>query len=385
MVKVLILLNYYLPGYKAGGPVRTIQNLVEYLHRNIDFWIVTRDRDVGDSHAYPDVVVDAWNNNGKARVYYGSSQVFNLSSIRRHVTEVAPDIVYLNSFFSGVTVRFLLLRKLGLIPRIPVILASRGELGHGALQLKTFKKRTYMLIAAATKLYSGVTWQATSQDEIGDIRRFERNATVHLAPNLPSRRTDSTSQVVSRPKQPGHARFIFLSRISPKKNLPFALELLRNVEGNIELDIVGPARAAYWDQCRQLIQNMPAHVKINYTGSLPHDQVPEALGRAHFFFLPTLHENFGHAIFEALSAGLPIIVSDQTPWQELTVKGIGWDLPLNSRELWQKVLQECVDMPAARYDRLSRAARHFTLVWPESSGVIAKNEAMFQVALGRQQ
>src|SRR5690606_2741866 len=150
---------------------------------------------------------------------------------------------------------------------------------------------------------------------------------VFLAPNLPARKEKDTFQSVRVGKVPGHARFIFLSRINPIKNLLFALELLRELQGNVELDVAGPPQGVYWQQCRELINTMPPNVTVNYRGSVPHEQVPETLAAAHFFLLPTLNENFGHAIFEAFAVGLPVIISDQTPWQALQEKGIGWDIP----------------------------------------------------------
>lgn len=69
---VLALVRYYLPGYKSGGPVRTIANLVDHLGDDIEFRVVTSDRDMLDEAAYPAIRVDAWNQVGKALVYYVS-------------------------------------------------------------------------------------------------------------------------------------------------------------------------------------------------------------------------------------------------------------------------------------------------------------------------
>lgn len=380
-MKVLVLLEQYVPGYKAGGPIRTIQNLVEHLHQAVDFSIVTRDRDLGENTTYSGVTVNTWTWVNHARVFYGSSRVFSLVSIRHLVRETRPDIVYLNSFFSQSTIRFLLLRRLGLLPSVAVLLAPRGELGRGALQLKAIKKKLYLALASITRLCSGVRWQATSEDEKAAIQRFAPDASVFVAPNLPARVDKDTFRSARPAKAPGYARFVFLSRISPKKNLLFALELLRELQGKVELDVVGPLEGTYWQQCRQLISTMPPNVTVNYRGSVPYEKVPEMLATAHCFLLPTLNENFGHAIFEALAVGLPVIISDQTPWRALQEKGIGWDIPLDRRKEWQNVLQQCVEMSAEEYCRLSAAASHFAQAWPEASAAVARTQALFQFAL----
>ena len=52
------------------------------------------------------------------------------------------------------------------------------------------------------------------------------------------------------------------------------------------------------------------------------------LGKHHVFLFPTLGENFGQVILEAMTAGCAILISDATPWRGLQEKGYGWELPL---------------------------------------------------------
>jgi glycosyltransferase involved in cell wall biosynthesis len=56
-------------------------------------------------------------------------------------------------------------------------------------------------------------------------------------------------------------------------------------------------------------------------------------------FLPTAGENYGHVVVEALSAGVPVLLSDQTPWRCLQEKGIGWDIPLSDTNRFVEAIQ----------------------------------------------
>ncbi len=67
---VLALVHYYLPGFKAGGPIRSISNLVERLGDEFDLRIIAADRDFRDRKPYTDVVINDWNQVSNARVYY---------------------------------------------------------------------------------------------------------------------------------------------------------------------------------------------------------------------------------------------------------------------------------------------------------------------------
>ena len=86
----------------------------------------------------------------------------------------------------------------------------------------------------------------------------------------------------------------------------------------IEYNIYGPVKdGRYWNDCLELIKKMPANVRVKYHGEIPPASVGDVLAKHHVFVLPSKSENYGHAIIEALSAGLPVITSHGTPWNGL--------------------------------------------------------------------
>src|SRR5690554_3127969 len=99
--KILVFRDYYLPGFKSGGPIRSLANLVEMLGDEYDFRIVTADRDEGDVEAYDSVEVGAWNSVGKAQVYYVPAEQNPISVISKLLKQEKYDLIYLNSFFSS--------------------------------------------------------------------------------------------------------------------------------------------------------------------------------------------------------------------------------------------------------------------------------------------
>lgn len=99
---VLALVRYYLPGDKSGGPVRSISNIVACFGDEFDFRIVTSDRDVGSEAPYAGVVVDAWNQVGKAQVYYLSPRNRSTRAFAGLLSDTPHDVLYLNSFFDAI-------------------------------------------------------------------------------------------------------------------------------------------------------------------------------------------------------------------------------------------------------------------------------------------
>jgi glycosyltransferase involved in cell wall biosynthesis len=382
--RVFVIVEYYLPGYKAGGAIRSVANLVDCLSDQFDFWILTRDRDAADMVAYSDVKIDAWNQVGKARVFYASPGSLSRSNILRLINDVKPHLYYLNSFFSYLTIKLLLSRRLGMLPKSPVILAPRGEFSPGALRLKKTKKSLYIGIASRLGLYDDVRWQlASSQEEAEVCAGWRQKIRFHIAPDLPQLSTDfDYSMGPPLSKEAGHVKFAFLSRITRKKNLAGALSMLRSLSGKIEFDVYGPPEDRnYLRECEQRIAELPKNVRIKYHGPIPNSEVRGTLQNYHFFFFPTLGESFGHAIFDALTVGCPVIVSNTTPWQDLTPKGAGWSLPLGVEEVWERVLQECVDMDEDAYSFMSRQAHDYALNFIHSSGILQLNRELFLSAL----
>jgi len=315
--KILCFADYYLPGYKAGGPIQSIVNLVENLSDEFEFDIICNDHDLLDRQPYPNVKIDEWNAVSKARVFYASRKNFNFKSIKKILNETKYDLLYFNSFFSfKFTILPIFIYKIFLFFKKPCIIAPRGEFSPGALKLKYIKKKIYLYISKLLGLYNNLYWQASSDNEKKDILRSFRAAEklIYIAPDLISYEPIALNYLSLR--KPGPLRIIFLSRITPKKNLNFLLKALQKVNFPIELSIYGPVDdLSYWKACLYLIDQLPSNIKLLIGDPVPQKQVKSILQKHDVFVLPTLGENFGHIIIEALIAGVPAIISDKTFWE----------------------------------------------------------------------
>jgi glycosyltransferase involved in cell wall biosynthesis len=379
--RVAALVDYYLPGYKAGGAIRTVAEMAAQLDDALEFRVITRDRDFTDPEPYPSAVRGGWSEAEGTPVRYLAPGERSAGSVARAVREARPEVLYLNSAFSPVfTLQPLGMRLGGRIPRIPVVVAPRGELSEGALSVKRGKKMAFLRMARAAGLYRGVLWQASSELEAEEVRRwFGSRARVFVAPDLRERPAAAHAPAA---KRPGELRAAFLSRIAEKKNLAGALEMLDGIRGDVTFTLYGPVDdAAYWDACRRRIAALPANVRVEHAGPLRRDQVADALASHHVFLFPTLGENFGHVVLESLLAGVPVLTSDRTPWGGLEPAGAGWALPLEQPERFRAVLQGYVDASGDEHARRSAAARAFGEAAAHDESVLEANRALFRHAL----
>lgn len=324
--------------------MRTIANMVEQLGDKLDFRIITADRDCFESKAYANLAIDDWNTVGKAKVFYISPKGLSLMNLKRLIRKTPHDVMYLNSFFNPYfSLRPLLLRRFGLIPKRPTVIAPRGEFSTEALSIRAWKKRPYIAFSKALGIYRNLSWQASSEHEVLDIRKVmgSKAERVVIAKDLTVISDSISPEEMHNGKNPGiPLRICFLSRIAPMKNLDYALGVLYKIKTPLEFHIYGVIDdEAYWKICQEQISQLPENVAVRYHGLIDHADVAETITDYDLFFFPTRGENFGHVIFEALASGLPVLISDQTPWRNLEALGVGWDFPLNEPEKFTKVIK----------------------------------------------
>lgn len=359
--KILLFTDWFYPGFMAGGPIQSSYNLITHLKDYYDFSVVTRDTDYTDAVPYKNIKSDAWNilPNGM-RVYYFSQKKLNIVNMKRLVETEEFDIAYLNSMYSP---RFTIM-PLFLLGKLKkqVIVAPRGMLAPSAIAIKSWKKRPFLLWLKNSSLVKDITFHAASVQEEAHIRNvFGNQVTVKMAPNLPHKYDSfKTERGAERKKEPGTVHFLSVARISPEKNLLYALELLQKAQGSIKFDIYGPVYDyPYWEKCKAVMNRMPDNVKVNYYGPLVKEETPERFKTAHFLLMPTRGENFGHTILESMMYGCPAIISDQTPWIKLQEAKAGFDLPLDNRAALISAVQSAVAMDALEYSIWSEGARQF--------------------------
>ncbi len=356
--KVLVFVDFYLPGFRFGGILTAVAALVELLGDQIDFSIVTAPHDQHLPERYPNIELDTWNEVGKAKVFYTSGR--SVSALKNLFAQTKPDVVYLNSFWSRRTVQVLLLRRLRALSKVPLVLAPRGTLSPGALEIKATKKRVYSALAERSGLAKDVWWHATSDREAADIQRFVKlrdRSKILTAPDL-MEPVSSPPSAISR-KLPGKLRVVAISRIAPIKNFDFLIAAFRDVRGEVELDLFGPIEdQRHWQTCESEISKLPPNIHVRYAGLVEKTDIANTLAEYDVHALPSKGENFGYSIVEALSMGVPVVISDRTPWHGLEKMRAGFDLPL-IRETWTTCLQQLTDIGPDEHEELRRGAMDF--------------------------
>ena len=348
---ILTLLGVFQPGFDATGPNQSLLRMAEALSDSFRFRVVSM-------RAGSEPIAEWTQLHGVDRLALARG-TFGASGLRRVLSETRYDLLVSNGMFDmELTVPALVQRRLGMIPRRPMMVAPRGEFSPGALALKHTRKAAFLYAARIGGLLSDVSIQATTNEEADYLRRSLSNTgPILLGPNV---RPLAPMPERAAPPRGGRLRVAFLSRIDRKKNLAFALDILRHADVPIEFDIFGPVSdETYWSECKAVIGDLPANVSVTIRGAIAQEQVPAALAAADLFFLPTLGENYGHAIVDALSAGTPVLLSDQTPWRNLRQPAAGWDLPLDRPSDFVEAIRTMAAMSADERAAQRIRVRHY--------------------------
>lgn len=350
-MKILIVMSGFFPGKKYGGPPVSVDNFCS-LMKTEDCYIITHNHDKDESEPYENINNMEWLKRDNCSVLYLSDEEYNKKNFEKIMNQINPDIIYLQGLFQSCIVPCLQLAKKY---KKAVLLAPRGELCAGAFR-KKYKKIPYILGLRLTGMLENVVYQSTSIEETEAIQKYlkcDSNKIMFLTnvPSIPKRKYKRNI------KQKDAGKFIFLSRIHPKKNLIGAIRLFSHIKGKVVFDIYGPIEDEnYWKDCQEEIKRIPKNVNINYCGLVTHEDVHAVFSKYDAFLFPTYSENYGHVIAEALSVGTPVIVSDQTPWLELKSKGVGWDIPLKNEIEFVNAIQAIVDMNTTELEDMNQRA-----------------------------
>lgn len=380
-VRILAFADYYLPGFKAGGPIRALANLVDAFDGEIEFDIITRGYDLGGD-PYEGIVRDSWQQVGPARVRYVGSGGLDRGELKDMLRDPGYDAVYLNSIFSPLSRAVMRERLLGAGNVRPLIVAPRGEFSPAALRLKRLRKMAYLSVMKRLGGLRGIFWQASSEHEAENIKSVLGDSvtpsSIFVTEEVPGRLGDIADRA---PKLVGAATLSFLSRICRMKNLDTAIEVLRGVRGRVTFAVYGPLEdLKYWEECQRAAASLPDNIEFDYRGVVPYESVSDILAQSDLFFLPTRGENYGHVIVEALAAGAPVLVSDRTRWRNLESRGVGWDADLDNLTQFRAAIERVVEMGEAEHSTMRQHAKEYAASVARDERVVEQNRKLFQTA-----
>lgn len=357
--KLLLFSDWFYPGFKAGGPIKSVTNLSIALQHKMEVFVFTSNIDLNDPTPYPNIQPNTWIKpikDSNVQVYYCSKNNLNRATIKAVIKEINPSSIYLNHLWSFWYVLQPLFICWLQFKKIQIVLCPRGALFESALHyLTTYKKKKVVITILKTLgIHKKIHFHATTPQEKETIEKYFGKVNISIANNLPDLQQPALSTIE---KKQGELKMVFIARIVEIKNLKLLLQNLQSVASTIALTIAGPTEdKSYWEECKSIIATFSSNITVNYVGEITPSQVMPLINKHHLYCLPTQGENFGHSIFESYMAGRPVLISNKTPWLNLNQKNAGWEVDITQPNSFVSYIDEAANWQQQTFNQYCKGA-----------------------------
>ena len=310
IISVLLFTEYYEPAQHAGGPITSIRNLYSVMKTHMSINIITSAYDLNGTKPMSNIALNTFSQDR----YYTLKDVKSCIRLGQWMQQHRDELFYINGLYTW---------HLSLLPALlgkRLVIAPRGMLQASSFEEKGILKKMYLWVYKQVLRRKQLVWQATSAAEVEEIQQyFGKRFPIQQIANIPA---VPIAQVQVIEKKAAHLKLVCVALIGHMKNHMRLIEVLQASQLPIALDLYGPIKdVAYWERCQQLIEQSSAPCRIQYKGSVAPSEIAALLQQYHASILLSKGENFGHAIYESLAVGRPVLLSDKTPWTFATPAG----------------------------------------------------------------
>ena len=310
IISVLLFTEYYEPAQHAGGPITSIRNLYSVMKTHMSINIITSAYDLNGTVPLSNIALNTFNQDR----YYTLKDVKSCFRLGQWMQQHRDELFYINGLYTW---------HLSLLPALlgkRLVIAPRGMLQASSFEEKGILKKMYLWVYKQVLRRKQLVWQATSAAEVEEIQQyFGKRFPIQQIANIPAVPIAQVSIIEKKEKS---LQLVCVALIGHMKNHMRLIEVLQASQLPIALDLYGPIKdVAYWERCQQLIEQSSAPCRIQYKGSVAPSEIAALLQKYHASILLSKGENFGHAIYESLAVGRPVLLSDKTPWTFATPAG----------------------------------------------------------------
>jgi glycosyltransferase involved in cell wall biosynthesis len=329
-----IITEYYHPFSDAGGPIRSIENIILLFNSSLNIKLVTSNQDY-NGHNLPQSInsniIQLESKTGCSIIYISKTLqgfIVLLNDIK------FADRVYINGLFKP-SITFV-----PIIKSNKLIVAPRGMLQLPLLNQKWFLKSLYLSLLKFIFFFKKVKWHANTEQEASEIISvFGDKSDVKVIPNIP---VSPYSKITISCKESLSLSLVYYGLIVENKGLLTLIQNLKSLNLPISLDIYGSIKdESYWEKCLLEISTNQSQASFKYLGHADPSDSQSILAKYHAFVLLTKGENFGHSIYESLSVGTPVIITNKTPWKfNESANPPGWVINNNDQGIDTNALKQ---------------------------------------------
>lgn len=260
--------------------------------------------------------------------------------------------------------------------RVPYLLRTIGQLNAWSLGQSAGRKQLFLKLVDRANLEGAAALHFTSDAERQEAAALALGTPSFVLPlGVPAMEpspAEANHDEAAVQDRGAPIRFLFLSRLHPKKQLPLLFEALAQINHHIptrpwQLDIAGEGDPAYVAELQQRAQQLGLTPQIHWHGFVAGVAKQTLLRQAHWFVLPSASENFGIAAAEALMAGTPVVLCPGVALAaDVEAAGAGLICEPNTAAL-RTCLERCLEPPPVAMRQAARRLAEERYGWPAIS------------------
>lgn len=274
-------------------------------------------------------------------------------------------------------------RKLGK----KTVLNPRGDLEIARINYnrwKKIKKQIVWWLYGKNDTQKAACIIATSEQEKQAVRTLGISAPVAIIPN--GIETESFPTTISHEVH-DKKTILFLSRVNPIKGIEYLLEAWKSIPASERHDwqihIAGNSDPKdYINELKKKVEDLDISDTVKFLGPITGKEKLEKYQKSDLFILPTLNENFGNVVAEAMMCELPVITTTNAPWKVLNDNKCGWWIELSVENL-TNTLKEAMALSDEERWNLGRKGRQCIEQNFASAVVAKKTIAVYKWVLGQ--
>ncbi len=237
--------------------------------------------------------------------------------------------------------------------RIPLVVSPHGMLEPWALAYRVWKKKIAWRLYERRDLASVRLFCATSPQEAMSIRKcgFQQPiAVVPIGVSLPE-------PPLGGVKGPNRRTALFLSRIHPVKGLLTLVEAWKTVRPpGWRVVVAGPDEGGHRKTVEKAVATAGLGDVFEFVGPVKDEAKGRLYREADLFILPTMSENFGLVVAEALAYRVPVITTTGAPWRGLLDHSCGWWVQPEAAQL-ASAIREATELSSVEREAMGARGR----------------------------
>ncbi|MDD2762336.1 MAG: glycosyltransferase [Opitutaceae bacterium] len=353
---------------KHGGPSKSVQKLGAAMAR------LGHEVDLLTTHPGDDLVATV-SDRLRLRQFHREQPEFLCAAagLREHLRRHTYDCLHHHALWLR-TLHYAC--RAGCATGARLVISPRGMVSDWSWRHRRWKKWLATRLVHPGAFTRAQGWHATSAAEAEDIRRRGFPQPVCMAPNgveSPSAEELSFAHEVWSelcPALTARPVALFYSRFHRKKRLLELIDLWLDAAPREWLLLVAGIPQEYTvESLSAYVQRHSAQERIVvFDGS----DRPPPYGMASLFLLPSHSENFGMAVAEAMAWGVPVLVTDTTPWAEVAGHHAGWCVPWDQ---YGPALRQAVAEATDQLEQRGARARDWVLArysWEQAARLLVE-------------